>query len=251
MPPPLKWMVFGLLFGILTLISQLGGLALVAAVFFKRRVLVFLTAYTLLSLSAIWIAPSVSNRIALPCFTDGPLEVQSWIYCVLNRNYVSPEVKALLEDLANATERAHPGTQTLVLDGNFPFLDGFPLLPHLSHDDGDKVDLALHYMDANGYLRGLTRSPIGYFAFEEGPAICPQRRLSLRWDLTSLQPLWPDYEIEPVRTRFALAWLAADPRTGKILLEPHLKTRLGLLSSKIRFQGCRAARHDDHIHLQL
>jgi hypothetical protein len=38
---------------------------------------------------------------------------------------------------------------------------------------------------------------------------------------------------------------------GKILLEPHLRDRLGLTSSKIRFQGCNAARHDDHLHLQL
>ncbi|ASP34923.1 hypothetical protein [Labrenzia sp. VG12] len=251
MRPALKWMVFCLLFGVLTLASQLGGLALIAALFFKRRVLVFLTAYALLSLSAIWIAPVVSNRVALPCFTDGPLKVQSWIYCALNRNYVSPEVKALLEDLAHATEKAYPGTQTLVLDGNFPFLDGFPLIPHLSHDDGGKVDLAFYYRDASGYRRGATRSPIGYFAFEDGPSTCPPKRLSLRWDLAALQPLWPDFAIEPNRTRFALAFLAADPRTGKILLEPHLKARLGLASSKIRFQGCRAARHDDHIHLQL
>ena len=36
-----------------------------------------------------------------------------------------------------------------------------------------------------------------------------------------------------------------------LLLEPHLKTRLKLEKyDKIRFQGCRAARHDDHIHVQ-
>ncbi|MFT5619364.1 MAG: hypothetical protein ACI85I_002607, partial [Arenicella sp.] len=39
---------------------------------------------------------------------------------------------------------------------------------------------------------------------------------------------------------------------GKVFIEPHLKTRLGLENySKIRFHGCQAVRHDDHIHVQL
>ncbi len=33
--------------------------------------------------------------------------------------------------------------------------------------------------------------------------------------------------------------------------KPHLKTRLKLSSAKIRFHGCQAVRHDDHIHVQL
>ncbi len=43
------------------------------------------------------------------------------------------------------------------------------------------------------------------------------------------------------------------PRFGleKVLLEPHLVRRLGLSSPLLRFQGCRAARHDDHLHLQI
>ena len=59
-----------------------------------------------------------------------------------------------------------------MLDGNFPFITGFPLLPHLSHDDGEKVDLAFYYADDTGYLRGATRAPIGYFAFEDGTSNC-------------------------------------------------------------------------------
>lgn len=38
---------------------------------------------------------------------------------------------------------------------------------------------------------------------------------------------------------------------GKLFIEPHLKHRLGLTSSKVRFHGCQAVRHDDHIHFQL
>ncbi|MCK7612336.1 hypothetical protein [Roseibium sediminicola] len=247
----LRTLLHGSLILLLTLLTQLGGLAWIIALPFKRRVPAFLIAYAALSVSAIWLAPAVSGRVALPCFSDGPLKVQSWLYCGLNRNYVSPEIKTILDDLSAATDSRYPRTQTLVLDANFPFFDGFPLLPHLSHDDGGKVDLAFHYQDASGYLRGATRSPIGYFAFEQGPTSCPSAALSLRWDFDFLQPFWPDLEIEPERTRFAVAWLAADPRTGKLFLEPHLTSKLGLASPKIRFQGCRAARHDDHIHFQL
>ncbi|MGO1080022.1 hypothetical protein [Inquilinus sp. CA228] len=69
-----------------------------------------------------------------------------------------------------------------------------------------------------------------------------------------LQGLYPDRPLEPERTRAAVAWLLADgPRFGleRILLEPHLVRRLGLSSPLLRFQGCRAARHDDHLHLQI
>ena len=38
----------------------------------------------------------------------------------------------------------------------------------------------------------------------------------------------------------------------KIFIEPHLKTRWGLKNyQKIRYHGCHAVRHDDHIHVQL
>ncbi len=37
----------------------------------------------------------------------------------------------------------------------------------------------------------------------------------------------------------------------KIFVEPHLAERLGVQADTIRFQGCRAARHDDHIHMQV
>ena len=38
---------------------------------------------------------------------------------------------------------------------------------------------------------------------------------------------------------------------GKLLIEPHLKKRLKLNNKKLRYQGCHATRHDDHIHIQL
>jgi hypothetical protein len=51
------------------------------------------------------------------------------MYCLLNRNYVTPPMLDLVSALADDVNQKFPGTTTVVLDGNFPFWDGFPLLP--------------------------------------------------------------------------------------------------------------------------
>ncbi|MEO9824338.1 MAG: hypothetical protein ABJF50_07985 [Paracoccaceae bacterium] len=238
------------LIGILTLLTQVGGLAWFCALFFKRRFLTFTFAYVALSLSAVFIAPSF-GRVALPCHSGGPMKMQSVMYCALNRHYVVPEMRDVLSDTASEIARIYPGTLTLILDASFPFFDTFPLLPHLSHDDGQKADIAFYYQSDGAYLPGKTRSPVGYFAFENGMTTCPPNAISLRWNARALQPLWPDWQLEPERTRAVMRILANDLRVGKMFIEPHLTTRLQISSEKIRFQGCRAARHDDHIHVQL
>jgi len=236
--------------GFLTIVTQVGGVAWIVALFFRRRLLVFLVAYAGISLAVTQIAPQF-GRVPIRCLGDGPLQVQSPMYCALNRTYVTPELAAVLQDTAERVAARYPGTITLMLDGSFPFLDGFPLLPHLSHDDGEKADLAFYYADDTGYLPGTAASPIGYFAFEDGPTDCPTRWADMRWDLAWLQPLWPDYSLDASRNRTVLEVMAADPRVGKVFVEPHLLNRWGVADPKIRFQGCRAARHDDHIHMQL
>ncbi|MEM7686287.1 MAG: hypothetical protein ACFB03_12655 [Paracoccaceae bacterium] len=238
------WILF------LTLLTQLGGIAWIIALFFRRRFLVFALAYAALCASAFWVAP-FTGRVPLPC-TGENLRMQSWIYCAMNRHYVVPELAEVLEDTAGKAADRQPGTVTLVLDANFPFIDGFPLLPHLSHDDGRKVDLAFHYAGADGtYLPGETRSPIGYFAFEHGPTECPDQALTLRWNLAWLQSSFRDLPPDVERMRMAMALLSGDRRVGKIFIEPHLVRSWGVGHPKVRFQGCRAARHDDHIHIQL
>lgn len=237
-------------FAFLTVLTQIGGLAWLVALTFRRRVIAFLCIYAVATVATVWIAP-LFGRSALSCLDNGSLQVRSWIFCATNRNYVTPEVKAVLLDASTSVNKAFPGTVTQVLDANFPFLDGFPLLPHLSHDDGEKVDLAFYYARDDGYLPGRTRSPVGYFAFEDGPTTCEEAWPTLRWDLQPLQRLWPDYTLETARTRVLIDVLVADPRVGKVFVEPHLKERLDVTHEKIRFQGCRAARHDDHIHVQL
>ena len=235
---------------LLTILTQIGGLAWLLALLLRRRALAFVVIYVALSTATVWVAP-MFGRVALSCFDDGPLAVQSWMYCALNRTYVTPELADLLTDTATEMDRRYPGTITVVLDANFPFFDGFPLLPHRSHDDGEKADLAFYYADEAGYLPGAVRSPIGYFAFEPGPSGCTPSWPTLRWNLDAIQPLWRDYTPDPARNRAVLAILANDPRIGRIFVEPHLVQSWSAAHPSIGFQGCNAARHDDHIHLQL
>ncbi|WP_367186986.1 hypothetical protein [Roseibium sp.] len=191
------------------------------------------------------------GRVPLNCWSNDYFQMQSGLYCVLNRHYVSPIVRETVQELSDHMTSNFPGTVTLGLDGNFPFFDGFPLLPHLSHDDGRKLDLTFYYRDEDGYLPGKTTSPVGYFDFESGETDCPDRWLTMRWNLPWLQGLWPDFQLDPVRTSAAIAWLAKDPRVEKVFVEPHLRQSLGINFDKVRFQGCHAARHDDHIHFQI
>jgi hypothetical protein len=259
----------GLAFAVLTLITQVGGLFYALALLLRSKffagakrpittlALLFASAYLAAWAPVGWLA-RIQGRTGLPCFASrNSTLAASPLTCILHRHYVSPEMKALAQTLSEAVNRRFPETLTIALDGNFPFIDGFPLLPHLSHDDGRKLDMAFYYSSRNAYARGAMKSPVGYWAFEERRAgegrICSPNALS--WDMAWLQPLIRrDLALDRDRTRYALNWLAGQgPRhgLGKVFIEPHLAQRFGVRGAAIRFQGCRAARHDDHFHLQL
>ncbi|URK86518.1 hypothetical protein LP421_18935 [Rhizobium sp. RCAM05350] len=258
------------LFVVLTLLTQIGGIVFLVSIAVSRllqisrrllKAVVFLSLYVLATIAAHAVAPSF-GRVPLPCFSAAAaLQLQSPLYCVLNRNYVSVGMRQAAEDLARHMATQFPGTVTLALDANFPFIDGFPLLPHLSHSDGRKMDIAFYYRGKTGEaLSGQTRSPIGYFAFEQpdagSPLPCAGRDdlLTFRWDLKLLQPLFADWSLDEARTRAAVQWLSSEGRAAgveKIFIEPHLVKTLAVENDTVRFQGCRAARHDDHIHFQV
>lgn len=176
--PSLSWPAHALTFMALTIVTQVGGLLYVLALFLRTRLfpatnrklamlsLLFACVYAI-AWAPIGRLAGLSGRTALPCFLGSNSTLAaSPIACLLHRHYVSPQMKALTLSLSEAVDRRFPRTLTMTLDGNFPFIDGFPIVPHLSHDDGRKLDLAFYYASHEGYARGQLRSPIGYWAFE-------------------------------------------------------------------------------------
>jgi len=251
-----------LIFALITVLTQIGGIAYVLALWISKRILVrfaaFIGLYGAVTIGATFAAP-LFGRESLPCFERDGLAPRSLLFCAMNRQYVTPELHLLAKNLAEYVAEKHPKTVTQYLDASFPFATGFPLLPHLSHDDGKKLDLAFYYADET-YRPGATPSPIGYWGFLEphadDPEVCRQRdRLTLRWDMRWYQRfVRDDLLMENRRTSDMLRWLSNEALKGgveKILLEPHLRQRFALPPSVVRFQGCRAARHDDHVHIQV
>ncbi|MCZ4280579.1 hypothetical protein O4H49_07305 [Kiloniella laminariae] len=208
------------------------------------------------------IAPGF-GRVALNCFatTQAPYAANSPLYCLLNRHYVAPELKPLIEDLSAQVARQYPGSITTYLDANFPFFDGFPLLPHKSHQDCRKLDLTLFYQEKSSGEKHLRAGGwfLGYWIFapariyETSPA-CTKDGI-LRWRMDWLQGLFTDLALDHERTRALLGFLIDDKgsrkQIGKVFLEPYLEKALGFNDARIRPAGCTAARHDDHIHIQL
>ena len=60
-----------------------------------------------------------------------------------------------------------------------------------------------------------------------------------------------DIQFSKKGTQELLKLIIKQKDVGKIFIEPHLNTRLNLTSQKVRYHGCQAVRHDDHIHFQL
>jgi len=266
-----------LLLTVVTLLTQVGGLAVLITWLIARwaplrrlrgwsraglNAALFVALYAALHGFVVPPLAALGGRVPLPCSAQPgrPFAAGHPLFCLLDRHYVDPRLVTLITSLSRDVEHSYPGTVTLYLDGNLPLLNGFPLLPHLSHDDGRKLDIAFYYAAADGaYRPGRLRSPIGYWAFEQPSATdetrCPGRPwLTLRWDMRLLQRVLPALPLEPHRTGTALRWLVTEGRNfdvERVFIESYLATRLGVTSPLLGFQGCRAARHDDHIHVQL
>ena len=223
----------------------------------------FFAFYSLFVVTFIPILAQLAGREPLPVFhtDDLPLQPRTYFTCFLNRHYVKPELKLAMLVQARELKVHDPAFRMTYLDANFPFFDGYPLLPHLSHNDGEKLDLAFLYKNEEGERLTTTPAWFGYGGFEEPfPKEFDQISLCLnrgKWwysitQYLGIQPNRNKYFLDEAGTRRLLEALSGNPKVGKIFLEPHLKTRLGLDGySKIRFHGCHAVRHDDHIHIQL
>ena len=275
--PRAPWLGLLLLFlvALLTLLTQIGGVVLwlwLAVSDVLRRaapdrligrrlaaVALFVPFYLGVSLLLVPPVAGAFGRVPLACWSDresayGPL---TRAICLTNRHYAAPTARAALDATAARLAAVAPGRRLVYLDAGFPFHAWFPMLPHLSHGDGRKIDVALLFVDPGSRrpLPGRARSPIGYGGYvppAPGAALpCSGIRSWRRWDFDWLQPLLPDLDLDVVALRGLFAALVASPRVARVFIEPHIGARLGMRHDKIRFQGCGAARHDDHIHIEF
>lgn len=254
-----------LIFILLTILTQIGGLVYIISLIIssnwkqKFRFKHFLIFLSLYFLSTIVIVPVIAPLFGRERIKHSDkINPTNYGTVLLNRNYVKPELNVLLfntsKKLANTNIEIH------YLDASFPFFDKFPLLPHLSHNDGEKLDLSLIYETNNGVISNKQKSLSGYGSFEH-PNTSEHNQIETCLSNGYYQYDYPKYltlgkineELnfsEKGTTTLIRKLLAAD-NLGKLFIEPHLKKRMKLNHSKIRYHGCRAVRHDDHIHIQL
>ena len=265
-----------ILFCLLTVLTQVGGLVYLVSILTCKwtdkwtsknylkatyRLTSFLTLYFL---TTFLIVPAIAKplgRVPLPMTETNHLQPLNMLTCFLNRNYVTPDLYKTALDIAGQMNNNFPGTTVNYLDANFPFVDKFPLIPHLSHNDGKKIDLSFCYRDTKtGETTNECPSFIGYGICEEPlpnekniADFCTDKGYWQYSFMTKIisQDNKQDFTFDSDKTRELVNLFATQPTIGKIFIEPHLKTRLNLTSDKIRFHGCQAVRHDDHIHIQL
>ncbi|CAH1000962.1 hypothetical protein LEM8419_01972 [Neolewinella maritima] len=162
------------LFLSLTVLTQVGGLIYLVALLLAttigwgawwKTMVVFLLLYTG---TTFLVLPTVAPHFGRVRITHAAnLQPANYFTSVLlNRNYVTPTLDGAL---SQAASQLGPNGHINYLDANFPFYDGFPLLPHLSHNDGRKVDLSLAYETASGVPSRDIKSTSGYGVYE-GPA---------------------------------------------------------------------------------
>ncbi|MDF1697854.1 MAG: hypothetical protein P1U56_18545 [Saprospiraceae bacterium] len=257
-----------IIFIILSVVTQIGGLIWVISVYFsasipapQRKYAKFFTFPTFYLIATFLIVPLIAphfGRTPLPKSKSSKLAPHSYWTIILNRHYVTHTLKNELHTIASQYESQFPQLKTIYLDANFPFWDGFPLLPHLSHNDGKKIDLSFIY-ETNGAVTNSKPSRSGYGHYESPkpgeynqPSIC-LRSGYWQYDFPKYLTLGvkPNFNFESGKTKKLIQLILSRKNTHKVFLEPHLSNRLGLKHKKLRFHGCRAVRHDDHIHYQV
>ena len=252
---------------LLTVVTQIGGIIYLIAVLLikrtsKKRQLKRIGIFAVLYLSATFlIVPNIAPIFGREKIKETEfLKAHSVFYKLANRNYVRPELNKSLTQIATEFEKRNSGIKMIYLDANFPFINGFPLLPHLSHNDGKKVDVSLIYEEPNGQLTNKKPSVSGYGVYEKPTANeydqnadCKQRG-NWQYDFPkylTLGTINKEIEFSEKGTSELANLILHQNSIGKLFIEPHLKKRLNLTNAKVRFQGCQAVRHDDHIHFQL
>ena len=254
---------------LLTILTQIGGLLWLLSYWVAgqwktkragRAMLMFLPLYLLVTVLVMPIVAAYSGRTPLPVFAPAYIKPVNLFYPLFNRHYVTPSTKMTLLEVARQLHQHDPNAELKYLDAGFPLFEAFPLLPHLSHNDGRKVDLSFFYTQEDGTATNEKPSRSGYGVFE-GPQPGEKATAEECHGKGHWQYSYPQYlsmgsrsslTFDARRTKMLLEILLKQEEIGKIFLEPHLKQRLGLSAAKgIAFHGCGAVRHDDHIHMQM
>ena len=271
-----KPLIIVLLFCLLTVFTQIGGLVYLISIslhilinktvdnkYYRQitKAVVFMALYCLTTFLIVPPLARLSGRVPLPFSQINHLKPLNRLTCLFNRNYVRPQLKQAAFAVAAEMNDKYPGSTLNYLDASFPFINGFPLMPHLSHNDGKKLDLAFFYIDNKTNLEtDKAPSPIGYGISEEPRAgeINTTQACLIKgyWQYSFLTKMVPqgnkvNFTFDSLRTKALVTLFASQNVINKIFIEPHLKNRLGIKTPKLRFHGCRAVRHDDHIHVQL
>jgi hypothetical protein len=261
---------------VLTVLTQVGGLIFLISLsthkFINNKIkpkwgrhllkwASFLFLYLIATLAIIPLIAKPLGRVPMPVIQTNGLQPLNVTTCLLNRHYVRPALHQTAVEVARQMNYQFPGTIVNYLDAGFPFINKFPLVPHLSHNDGKKLDLAFCYIDnRTGQPTNQAPSIIGYGISEQPhanevntAAICTGKGY---WQYSFMMTIIPQgnkryFTFDSSRTKKLVNLFAAAPAIGKIFIEPHLKIRLGITGNKVRFHGCQAVRHDDHIHVQL
>ena len=267
------------IFSILTILTQVGGVIYLLyvpfSVFVKSekysfwksivmRSVGFSLMYLLICLFIIPPLAKKSGRVPLPISSTKEIPVKSGniLMVLMNRNYVKPLLQDAFYKTAGEVKKEYPSSELIYLDANFPFFEDFPLLPHLSHDDGEKLDIAFLYKNKKSKkFYNKTFSFFGYGVSEEPrngetnkPKDCEQKG---NWQYSFMKKITfarvkKGIKFDETANRFLIQKIMDQKEVKKVFIEPHLQKRLNLGKfKKIRFHGCHAVRHDDHIHIQL
>lgn len=265
---------------VLTILTQIGGILLLLCIplfnyinrLDERKILrniLKISLFCILYLvSTFFIVPHMAKwggRTAMPFNDDNPnLKPLNLITVLANRHYVTPQLKAVTEGVTEKMSKKYGDTCVLTyLDCNFPFFNGFRLFPHLSHNDGQKIDLSFQYLDKT--TKNLTEerpSWIGYGVCEEPRAgeedqaeMCAERG---QWQYSFMkkyivpQGKKEQFLFDARGTQDMIRFFLNDVRVNFVMIEPHLKKRLGFeQTTKVRRPPCEAVRHDDHIHVAI
>ncbi|MFY0603699.1 MAG: hypothetical protein JXQ93_07095 [Flavobacteriaceae bacterium] len=249
------------------MITQVGGIIYLIAIlliskrkknYLLKRSISFVILYSISTFLIVPLIAPLTGRMKIEDISR--IQSHSFMTKLCNRNYAIKEMHEVITDVSLRLQKEYPGIKLIYLDANFPFFDGFPLLPHLSHNDGKKIDIAFIYEDQNGLITNLKKSNSGYGIYEVPNTLefdqnkhCKEEGF-WQYDFSkhlTFGSINEKLKFSNKANAVLLNFIIDLPEVEKIFIEPHLKNRLKLSSTKVRFQGCRSVRHDDHIHLQI